>query len=162
MRRDPRRYEIATTADFRNVFEIGLECTTANYSLNADNTIRVDNSGSLNAPNGTRSVAIGTAKVVSGGKLEVTFAPAFLNIYSPYWIIGLYGEAAQDYSVALIYSCNMVLGTPVNAIWILSRSPVLPASLPYGTLIDKLESFGLDVNSLGLTKTVQVPSCVYA
>ena len=86
------RYEIATTEAFRIAFETGLECTTANYSTNADGTIKVYNSGSKNAPNGARSAAIGTAKQVSGGKLEVTFAPAFLNIYSPYWIVGLYGE----------------------------------------------------------------------
>jgi hypothetical protein len=75
-----------------------------------------------NNPTGSRSVAIGEAKQVSGGKLEVvscsggrktsdrmncsnfcvydltqTFAPPSLNVYAPYWIIGLYGEESEGY-----------------------------------------------------------------
>ncbi len=73
-----------------------LLCLSANYTINADSTVLVDNSGCAvrlllcllvsaespvanamnvspqnNDPTGMRSVAIGQAKVVSGAKLEV-------------------------------------------------------------------------------------------
>ena len=61
----------------------------------------------------------------------------------------------------MIYSCNEVLGVAVNAFWILSRTPVLPAEYPYDTLVAKINGFGLNTTELGLSKTIQVPSCVY-
>lgn len=154
-------YEIATTASFRNSFEAGLECTTANYSANADGTVKVDNSGSKNAPNGARSIAIGTAKQVNGGKLEVTFAPAFLNIYAPYWVIQLYGDAGSGYEVSVVYSCSVTLGIQTESVWILSRTPVLPSDFPYNTLVSKINSQGINTTALGLSETFQGPTCVY-
>ena len=90
------RYEIATTGTNRRQFEDGIECSMSNYTQNSDGTIRVDNSGSL-YPGGERSGSIGTARQINGGKFEVTFAPPSYNLFSPYWIVGLFGEVEQGY-----------------------------------------------------------------
>ncbi len=153
-----RRYEIATTDNFRNVFEIGLVCTTANYTLNADGTVLVDNSGAKNTPTGPRNVAIGQAKQISGGKLEVTFTPPAWGIYAPYNIVALIGA---PYEVAIVYSCTETLGLSSPTFWILSRTPQLPANLPYDSLVSKIQAWGFDPVKMGLTQTQQPSNCVY-
>lgn len=155
------RYEVANTIDSRTNGENGVQCATVNYTLNADGTIMVDNSGTFMAPTGPRHHAIGTAEQVSGGKFRVTFSPVPLNIWGSYWIVLLYGPESTGYQVAAVYGCDVKDGVAVTDIWILSRTPVLPEDYSYDSVVAKINSLGLDTTAVGLAPTVQVPNCQY-
>eukprot|EP00929_Paragymnodinium_shiwhaense_P064488 TRINITY_DN32294_c0_g1_i1.p1 TRINITY_DN32294_c0_g1~~TRINITY_DN32294_c0_g1_i1.p1 ORF type:complete len:213 (+),score=15.71 TRINITY_DN32294_c0_g1_i1:46-639(+) len=159
-----RWYEIAVSAQFRSFFEKELQCTTALYSkgTESDAPVLVYNSGRYGAPDGPIKGANGTARVVSGAKLEVTFTPPSLGIYSPYWIVDLIGDANKGYQVSMVFSCNSILGiTEVESFWILSRTPELPAGVTYESLMEKATALGIDVSSLGVTMTTQGGACQY-
>lgn len=88
---------------------------TATYTLRSDGKLDVLNS--CRKANGERLSAKGTAKVSdpsSKAKLRVTF---FWPFYGDYWVIGL--DPAYQW---------VVIGQPSRKyLWILSRTPVLPA-----------------------------------
>jgi len=153
-----RWYEIASNEAFKQGFEKGLECTTANYSMNADGTIKVVNGGRVGSPTGKLSQAVGKAKQVKGGKLEVSFFGPF---YGPYWITQLYGEASAGYEVSVVYSCSSSLFGEIRDMWILSRTPKLPAALPLDGLYAKAKGMGIDVAALNMTLTTQTSTCIY-
>ena len=112
-------YEIAKIP---NTFQKSCACcTTAEYYLEKDGSIKVINS--CNKSDGERKRTEGVAKIVSGAgnaKLEVSFFSilGIRPIWGDYWIIGL----GDDYSYA-------VIGTPDRKYgWILSRTAKLPDS----------------------------------
>jgi len=152
-----RWYEIADSAQFRATFEKGLQCTTANYTLNADATVTVVNEGNVGSPTGKVSKAVGKAKQDKGGKLEVSFFGPF---YGPYWITQLYGDAASEYSVSVVHSCTTGLFAQ-RAMWILSRTPQLPAAITLDSIYAKATAMGIDVAALKMAETVQTSDCVY-
>ena len=88
---------------------------TATYTLDGE-AVRVENR--CIKANGEETVAKGKAKVVNtatNAKLKVTF---FWPFYGDYWIIGLDPEYKW-----------VVVGTPDRKyLWILSRTPSLPAA----------------------------------
>lgn len=107
--------------------------TTADYSILADGSIEVLNQ--CKTADGTVSKAIGAARIkqpritlfnfkplpASTSRLEVRFAPKWLDwvpaVWAPYWVIQL----ADDYRYA-------VVGDPTREyLWILSRTPTLSA-----------------------------------
>lgn len=105
-------YEVARLDNF---FEKGMYNVTAQYSLQPNGTVKVVNSG---MKKGKRKEAVGKARLADppqNGSLEVAF---FLNFYSPYRVLML----AEDYSYALV-------GSGSRYLWILSRTPVLPADV---------------------------------
>ncbi|MBN1417110.1 MAG: lipocalin family protein [Bacteroidales bacterium] len=107
-----RWYEIARM-DFR--FERNLNNTTAEYTLNKDGSIKVDNRG-FNYVTGEWKQAIGKARpagVPDEGRLKVSFFGPF---YSPYNVIAL----DDDYQYALIAGKNL------KYLWILSRQTTIP------------------------------------
>lgn len=98
-------YEIAR---YDHNFERGLTCTKANYSLNADGSLTVINSG---IKNGKGRTSVGRAKFTDTvGRLRVSFFGPF---YSDYRVMML----DEDYSYALIGSRSS------KYLWILSRTP---------------------------------------
>lgn len=100
-------YEIAR---FDHSFERGLTCAKASYSLNADGTLTVINSG---IRNGRGKTAVGKAKFTdTPGRLRVSFFGPF---YSDYRVMML----DEDYSYALVGSRSS------KYLWILSRTPDL-------------------------------------
>lgn len=127
-------YEIARLP---NSFEKGLKCTTANYSLNKDGSIKVVNKGhKIKDPSATKQ-SIGKAIVpdkTEPGKLKVSFQWPF---YGKYWII--YLDNAYE---------NVLVGTPSRKyFWILSREPQMDeATLKY--LVDKAKEKHFDVSQL--------------
>ena len=108
-------YEIARM-DFK--FERNLNNTTANYSINEDGTIKVDNRG-YNYITKEWKQAIGKAKFVDDeneAKLKVSFFGLF---YSGYNVIAI----DADYKYALIVGKNL------DYIWILSRETSIPENI---------------------------------
>lgn len=105
-------YEIARL-DHR--FERGLSHITAEYSLNADGSIRVINSG-YSAEAGERRQAEGKAKFVRGsdeGYLKVSFFGPFYGSYI------IFGIDQQGYQYAFISGNNR------DYLWLLARTPTV-------------------------------------
>jgi apolipoprotein D and lipocalin family protein len=122
-------YEIAR---YPNRFEsVCASDATAEYTMDAPGKIQVRNS--CRKADGTERVSKGTAKVVdaaTNAKLKVTF---FWPFYGDYWIVDL----APDYSYA-------VVGEPSRKyLWILSRTPDLPAAV-YEKVTARLRDAGYD------------------
>lgn|SRR5690606_28843125 len=108
-------YEIARL-DFK--YEKNLNNTTAEYTLNEDGTIRVDNQG-YNTKKDKWQQAIGKAKFVGDenvGMLKVSFFGPF---YSGYNVIAL----DEDYRYALVAGKNL------KYLWILSRDTEMPQTV---------------------------------
>ncbi|ETN60996.1 apolipoprotein D [Anopheles darlingi] len=118
-----RRYEQA--------FQIGGECVTAEYSLNADGSVRVFNSmRPRDSATGTRQSDTGRAVVAFPdespleAKLNVTFDATAVDVTANYWVLG------TDYdNFAVVWGCFGV-GTTLRAesAWVLSRTPQLSAA----------------------------------
>jgi apolipoprotein D and lipocalin family protein len=128
-------YEIALLP---NSFEKGCNCTTAEYSIIDEETIRVINSCRKDSAEGEISKATGKAFVVEGSnnaKLRVQF---FWPFRGDYWILELDKEK-YEYAV---------VGAPDRKyLWILSRTPKMDEKI-YTMLIDRCKSKGFDVNKI--------------
>jgi apolipoprotein D and lipocalin family protein len=108
-------YEIARL-DFK--FERNLNNTTANYSLNSNGTIKVDNQG-FDYIKKVWKQAIGKAKPAGDpneAKLKVSFFGPF---YSGYNVIALDDE----------YKYALVAGKNLKYLWILSRETTVPENI---------------------------------
>lgn len=128
-------YEIAS---FPQSFQKGCSCTVAEYSLNEDGTVKVDNSCNVA---GKKKQSIGKAKVVdkqSNAKLKVTF---FWPFWGKYWIIDL----ADDYSYAVVGHPNR------KYLWILSRTPQMDKQ-QYDEIVARTKAKGFDVTKLNVTE----------
>ena len=92
-------YEVGSVKQF---FSIGLVNTTAQYSLNPDGSIRVENSGNYFVNNGPESRIVGAALPVEGSqnKLNVAFFFGSPSTNPPgnYWIVDL----DPDYQWAIV------------------------------------------------------------
>ena len=91
-------YELGSVKQF---FSIGLVNTKAQYSLLADGSIRVENSGNYFGPTGPESRIVGSAIPVdaTGARLNVSFTGS--NSATPpgnYWIVDL----DPDYQWAIV------------------------------------------------------------
>lgn len=108
-------YEIARK-DFK--YERNLSNTTAEYSLNDNGTIKVDNRG-YNTKKGEWTQAIGKAKFIGEdniAKLKVSFFGPF---YSGYNVIAIDDE----------YKYALVAGKSLKYLWILSREINIPVEI---------------------------------
>lgn len=146
-------YEISTTPTSRDLFERNCFCTRANYSLNNDGTILVDNTCNLGSIQGPEQSAIGKAvpDPSNPAKLNVTFGP---SPPAPYWVIIL----DPNYQYAVVWSCEAVLFEPFEFMWVLSRTPTMSSSL-YNSVIQqaqKITGYNIDL----LIPTVQ-QGCTY-
>ena len=103
-------YEIAR---FDHSFERGVEQAKANYTQNADGTIKVVNTG---IRDGKPKTAIGKGKTTdTPGLLRVSFFGPF---YADYRVM----KVDDGYTYALVGSGG------VDYLWLLSRTRVLPAA----------------------------------
>ncbi|HEX8016109.1 MAG TPA: lipocalin family protein [Flavobacterium sp.] len=108
-------YEIAR---LDHKWERGLDNVTAEYTLNEDKTIKVDNKG-YDLKKGKWEQSIGKAKFVGKeniGMLKVSFFGPF---YSGYNVIAI----GEDYKYAL------VAGESLKYMWILSREKTIPENI---------------------------------
>ena len=131
-------YEIA---NLPNSFQKGCNCTTAEYSIIDEETIRVVNSCRKDSTTGELDQADGKAFVVEGtnnAKLRVQF---FWPFRGDYWILEL---DKDNYSYA-------VVGAPSRKyLWILSRTSKMDEKI-YNMLVEKCKTKGFDVSKLQLT-----------
>ena len=131
-------YEIASKP---MIFQRGCLGTTAEYTANADGTIKVENT--CRKADGNVAKAVGRAKIVpdsGNAKLKVNFFGPF---WGDYWVLAL---DEKDYRYALIG------GPDRKYLWILSRTPTMePATYEKLTAIAKAQGYDLS----DLTKTVQ-------
>ena len=105
-------YEIARM-DFR--FERNLNSTTADYSINSDGTIKVDNRG-FNYKTKKWVEAIGRAKFVGNSDVAMLKVSFFRPFYAGYNVIALDRE----------YKYAFVAGKNLSYLWILSRQTTIP------------------------------------
>lgn len=127
-------YEIARL-DHR--FERGLSRVTANYEVQADNSVRVINRG-FNTEEQEWEEAVGKAKFTGeadAGSLKVSFFGPF---YGAYNIVALDKEN---------YQWALVTGPSFNYLWILSRQPDLDAAI-YQELVTIAADAGFDTDEL--------------
>lgn len=115
--------------------------TTAMYTLNTDNTIRVNNS--CRTASGDIESAEGVATPVNEGKskLKVSFLPAALRwipfTKGDYWVL----KIDPDYHTVLV-------GGPTHDyLWILSRTPVIDAAT-YAAMLETAQHYGYDTSAL--------------
>ena len=124
-------YEIAR---YDHRFERDLTHVTAQYFLELDGTIKVENKG-VDPSSGKEKRAMGMAVLNSPGKLKVSFFP---GISADYFILELDQE---NYSYALIGSRSN------KYLWILSRTPQLPDAAKRH-LLQCAERRGYDISQL--------------
>jgi len=108
-------YEIARL-DFK--FERGLNNTTAEYSLNSNGTIRVENRG-YNIKKEKWEQAIGKAKFVRADDIAMLKVSFFGPFYAGYNVIAI----DPDYKYALVAGKNL------KYLWILSRDNFIPEDI---------------------------------
>ncbi len=126
-------YEIARM-DFK--FEKNLDNVTANYSVNADGTIRVDNQG-YNYLTKEWKQSVGKAKFVNNpeiARLKVSFFGPF---YAGYNVIAIDPN----------YKYAMVVGNNLDYLWLLSREKNLPEDIKTAYL-KHAKDLGFDVGKL--------------
>ena len=122
-------YEIAR---FDHSFERGVEQAKANYTQNADGTIKVVNSG---IKNGKPKTAIGKGKTTdTPGLLRVSFFGPF---YADYRVMLI----DKDYAYALVGSGS------ADYLWLLSRSPELSETAK-SELLAEAQRRGYDAGEL--------------
>ncbi|MBU1099290.1 MAG: lipocalin family protein [Bacteroidetes bacterium] len=131
-------YEIARLP---NKFQEGCVCTTAEYEMIDEETIRVTNTCREDSASGDIDDVEGKAFIVENSgnaKLKVQF---FWPFKGDYWII----ELDKDYQYALV-------GTPSRKyLWILARRPVLDEAI-YNNLFDVAKSEGFDTSQMIVTE----------
>lgn len=108
-------YEIARI-DFK--YEKDLNNTTAEYSLNKDGSIRVENKG-YNPKKGKWVQAIGKAKFVGDDNIAMLKVSFFGPFYSGYNVIAI--DAGYQYA--------LVAGASFKYLWILSRKTTIPEEI---------------------------------
>ena len=108
-------YEIARI-DFK--YEKDLNNTIAEYSLNDNGTIKVDNQG-YNTKKGEWVRAIGKAKFVGDENIAMLKVSFFGPFYSGYNVIAIDDE----------YKYALIAGNSLKYLWILSRETSIPAEV---------------------------------
>lgn len=119
-----------------HAFERGLTQTSATYSRNADDTIKVVNRG-YDPVRKAWKQAEGTARFVD----EPTRAALKVSFFGPFY--GGYNVVALDEN----YQWAMVVGSSTDYLWILSRTPTLPWHVREH-LMERAQTMGVDVRKI--------------
>lgn len=126
-------YEVAR---IDHIFEKGLVRTSATYSRNPDGTVKVYNRGYDPLRERWRD-ATGRAEPIDGltrGAFKVSF-------FGPFW--SGYHVVALDSD----YRWSMVIGSKLDYLWILSRTPTLPPGVRE-RLLEQARALGVDVDRI--------------
>ena len=133
-------YEIAS---FEQQFQKGCTFTTAEYTLNKNGFVIVENRCIREGAKKEKSYIKGKAfveKNSGNAKLKVQF---FWPFKGKYWIIDL----ADDYSYAVVSHPNK------KYLWILSRTPKIDDIILNG-ILERLKNNGFDIALLKYTKQI--------
>ncbi len=125
-------YEIARL-DFR--FEKNLNNTTAQYSINSDGTVKVDNRGYDYVKNEWNQ-SMGEARFI-GDKTEARLKVTF---FKPFW-------AGYNVIDLIDYEYALVAGNSLKYLWILSRKKTIPLHVKQ-RFLNKAENLGYDTSNL--------------
>ena len=116
--------------------------TQATYTLQADGRVQVLNR--CKTDKGEWTEALGAARQIGGpnsARLKVRFAPEWLSfitlVWGDYWII----ELDPDYQWVVVSEPKR------EYLWILSRTPQMPAAI-YQDLLGKLHDRGFDLKQI--------------
>lgn len=126
-------YEIARI-DFK--FEKNLNNTTAEYSLNENESIKVNNQG-YNTVKGKWTQAFGKAKFVGDDTIAMLKVSFFGPFYAGYNVIAI----DENYKYAL------VAGSSLEYLWILSRETKIPDDIK-DKYLKVAEEAGFDTSEL--------------
>ncbi len=120
------------------------DCTTAQYSLNEDGSVKVVNSELL--PNGSYQSVTGKATTTSDPfRLKVSFSD---NLFGKLFK-GDYQVVETDYeSYSVVYSCTDLLFARIEYYWILSRTNHIESEKTVGLLKVLSEKVNVSVDSL--------------
>ena len=117
-------------------FERGLVQTSAEYSRNADGSVRVVNRGYDPKTQKWRE-AVGKARFIG----EPGTAALKVSFFGPFW--GGYHVVALDPN----YQWAMVVGSNLDYFWILSRTPALPPGVR-NRLLAQARALGVDIDKV--------------
>lgn len=126
-------YEIAR---FDFIFERDLNNTTAEYSLNKNGSIKVDNQG-FDTVKSEWKQAIGKAKFVREDSIAMLKVSFFGPFYGGYNVIAI----DEEYKYAL------VAGGSLDYLWILSRETTIPDDIK-AEYLSIAENVGYDISKL--------------
>jgi len=126
-------YEIARI-DFK--YEKDLDHTTAEYSLNTNGTIKVENRG-YNTLKGKWEQAIGKAKFVKSDRVAMLKVSFFGPFYAGYNVLAIDPE----------YQYALVGGASFKYLWILSRETNIPNEIKV-KYIQIAKDFGYNTSDL--------------
>lgn len=126
-------YEIARK-DF--IHEKDLNNVTAEYSLNENGTIKVDNQG-YNTKTEEWKQAIGKAKFVKDENIAMLKVSFFGPFYAVYNVIAIDDE----------YKYALVVGKNLKYLWILSRETTIPDEIK-GSYLKIAEEIGYDTTDM--------------
>ncbi|GMH46330.1 hypothetical protein TrRE_jg1128, partial [Triparma retinervis] len=146
-------YEVEKSSQFASIFERNGFCITAEYTVDLDGTVKVDNAFLKGGPDGDENDAIATAKQIEGARLGVSFfLPKFDFSYQSYNVLSLNGEKEDGYDAALVYSCDTKLGLiKTESMWVLSRTPSMSDSA-ITSFYDEARAMGIDVDNLDMIR----------
>jgi apolipoprotein D and lipocalin family protein len=119
-----------------NSFERGLTHTSATYTRNPDDTVKVVNRG-YDPVRKQWKEAEGTARFVD----DPTQAALKVSFFGPFY--GGYNVVALDED----YQWAMVVGSSTDYLWILSRTPTLPLHVRQH-LMERARALGIDVRRI--------------
>jgi lipocalin len=135
-------YEVGSVKQF---FSVGLVNVTANYQLNPDGSVRVENRGEYFADGGPESRIVGNARAIDDTftKLNVSFTgPAPSTGLGNYWIVDL----DEDYQWAIV-------SDPTGrSAFFLTREKTVSDEF-YQELLDRAAAAGVQTG--GITRTQQ-------
>ena len=117
-------------------FERGLIDVTAEYTLNADGSVRVLNSGT-DASTGERRSAQGVALPVG----EPDVAHLKVSFFGPFYGSYIVFELDADYQYAFVSGFN------TDYLWLLAREPQVDAAIR-ARFLDRAEALGFDTAEL--------------
>lgn len=135
-------HEILHSKDF--IWDYGCKCIQANYTLDNDNNLTVNNSCNRF---GQEVSAIGKGIYKGGGKFAVSF-----GLFSAPYEVAYIDE---EYENSIVISCiDLPLFKPY--VWLLSRQPYMyNYTLSY--YLDKIESLGFNKKDLIINEWDNVP-----
>ena len=144
-------HQIAVNKRFEEVYERNYPlCVYANYTLFANGSVSVVNSGYNSEGQVDRAQGIATQPEPNTGAFLVSF---YGSPPGPYTILKIINDPQTNkYSISLVWSCDD--NGFIQDLWILARNYSI-SQQNYNTMISYAEQSGIDVDKLGLLNTTQ-------